>query len=222
MFRCFFILLVAILLTSCGSQYFYNQVNGDGQIIGRPNIQWTGPNRFIYYQSSNQKFAFRRRNGEIITPRTIETDGGSIPRVLWNRKGYSPWTYAPAYLIHDWLYEAHRRKVPAGFSANGTPLYYNKEKADWVMAEIIKAQMEKETDYKSAARLKAIYWAVSRFGDDAWKGKPHVVNDPLFAELVPDAVKDNIPLLPALKSVGNEFVPLQIPDQIAGSQTREE
>ena len=35
------------------------------------------------------------------------TDGGSIPRALWFVKDLSPWAYAPAFLIHDWLFDLH-------------------------------------------------------------------------------------------------------------------
>lgn len=35
------------------------------------------------------------------------TDGGSIPRALWSVKDFSPWTYCPAFLIHDWLFDLH-------------------------------------------------------------------------------------------------------------------
>ena len=31
------------------------------------------------------------------------TDGGSIPRIAQAFNGFSPWGYAPAYMIHDWL-----------------------------------------------------------------------------------------------------------------------
>jgi hypothetical protein len=34
------------------------------------------------------------------------TDGGSIPRIAQVFKGFSPWGYAPAYMIHDWLFVA--------------------------------------------------------------------------------------------------------------------
>ena len=35
------------------------------------------------------------------------TDGGSIPKIAQVFKGLSPWGYAPAYMIHDWVFIAH-------------------------------------------------------------------------------------------------------------------
>jgi hypothetical protein len=34
------------------------------------------------------------------------TDGGSIPRIAQVFNGLSPWGYAPAYMVHDWLFTA--------------------------------------------------------------------------------------------------------------------
>jgi hypothetical protein len=50
---------------------------------------------------------FYRANGQKIEPKAMYTDGGSIPRFLWNAPNLSPWDFAPAYLIHDWLFEQH-------------------------------------------------------------------------------------------------------------------
>ncbi len=212
-------LLLALLLTSCGSYDFYHKVDGHGKIIGNPTVDWVKPNQFLYYQSKNRKFAFRRCNGELIVPQSLKTDGGSIPSFLWAREGYSPWTYAPAYLIHDWLYEAHRRGLPGGIARDGTPLYYDKLKSDWIMAEVIKSQMEDEETFgksKSPGRLKAIYWAVSRFGNSAWNAEANIVKDPLL----PKFVTNNIPLLPALKTLQNEITPVPIPKKLAGSPVK--
>lgn len=47
------------------------------------------------------------------------TDGGSIPRVAQIFNGLSPWGYAPAYMIHDWLFVArHCRR-----DGDGDPAY---------------------------------------------------------------------------------------------------
>lgn len=123
----FLTLLVGLSLCSCASQRFYEKVDGQGVIVGRPSIDWIKPDKFVYVRSKNPAFSFKRPNGETIKPGSIETDGGSIPRILWAQKGFSPWTYAPGYLIHDWMYEAHRRGVPAGTDPTGKALYYTKD-----------------------------------------------------------------------------------------------
>ena len=220
-----FVFIAAVLaatLSSCSSNKFYDRVT-PGKIIGNPYVKWEEPNRFELENSQQRPFVFYRSNGEIISPRPIKTDGGSIPRQLWNKKGYSPWTYAPGYLIHDWLYEANRRKVPAGLKADGTPLYYDREKSDWILAEVIKTQMISEKKaYKdpNPGRLAAIYWAVQRFGDKAWNGQPTPVEEsgltPMF-----NAALGNLPLLPTLNTLQTEFLtlPPSEPTELEGSTT---
>ncbi len=214
------IFAAAISLCSCSAHRFYEEVDGNGVISGHPCVEWRKPDKFVYVRSRNPKFSFKRSNGEVIRPESIETDGGSIPRFLWSQKDFSPWTYAPAYLVHDWMYEAHRRKVPAGMDAAGNSLYYTKEQADWIMAEIIKSQMERPTEFdtrKSTSHLRKIYWAVSKFGKTAWNGQAHPVEEETVTSLVTDTLK-NLPLLPALGAVKNELTPVPAKPVMQGSR----
>lgn len=215
---------LALCLCSCASERFYQSVDGTGVITGRPCVEWRQPNKFVYVRSKNPSFSFKRPNGELIRPGNIETDGGSIPRFLWSQKGFSPWSYAPAYLVHDWMYEAHRRKVPAGIDANGQDIFYTKSQADWIMAEIIKCQMENPSEFntkKSVGHLRKIYWAVSQFGKTAWNAEAHPIEDEPMASFVTDTLK-NLPLLPALGSLKNELTPLPEKPAQRGSRTYKE
>ncbi len=216
-----FLLISLLGLCSCASERFYENVDGSGVITGRPCVEWRQPDQFVYVRSKNPDFSFRRSNGELIRPGNIETDGGSIPRVLWGQKDFSPWTYAPAYLMHDWLYEAHRRKVPGGIDASGQALFYTKQQADWIMAEIIKSQMESPAEFstkKSAGHLRKIYWAVSQFGKTAWNAEAHPVEDEPVTSIVTDTLK-NLPLLPALNTLKNELTPVPAKPAQRGSRT---
>jgi hypothetical protein len=216
-------LLLPLLLNACSGKRFYAQVDGNGKITGQPCVEWKKPDRFVYVRSKNPGFSFKRPNGETIRPGSIETDGGSIPRVLWSQKNFSPWTYAPAYLVHDWLYEAHRRKVPAGTDAAGNAVYYTKEQADWIMAEVIKTQMEQpqfETR-KSPSQLRRIYWAVSKFGKTAWNGEAHLVEDETIPSMITDTLQ-NLPLLPAIDSLKNELTPVPEKPAMQGTRTYQE
>jgi hypothetical protein len=56
---------------------------------------------------NREHFRFIRGTGEVIEPGMMFTDGGSTPRALWFVKDLSPWAYAPAFLIHDWLFDSH-------------------------------------------------------------------------------------------------------------------
>ncbi len=223
MARLFFLPFIAVVcLSACSTKQFYAKVS-PGRIVGNPFVKWEQPNRFELENRGAKAFAFCRSNGEIICPKPIKTDGGSIPRALWNKKGYSPWTYAPGYLIHDWLYEAHRQGKAGGISPKGEPLYYDKEQADWILAEVIKTQMEsdlKAHNDPNTGRLAAIYWAVKRFGDKAWNGEPNPVEDSPLTPMIYTAA-GNLPLLPTLQTLQSEFMmlPPSAPDKLSGSKT---
>ncbi|MFA5379516.1 MAG: DUF1353 domain-containing protein [Dehalococcoidia bacterium] len=53
-----------------------------------------------------KSFSYTTADGDRYTvPRGMVTDLGSIPRVFWRVLHRSE--FAPAYLVHDYLYEAH-------------------------------------------------------------------------------------------------------------------
>jgi hypothetical protein len=78
-----------------------------GQFVGQPHLVWVSPDRFRHEPDPADPFRFIRADGEVIQPGVMITDGGSIPRSLWFIKDLSPWSYGPAFLIHDWLFEQH-------------------------------------------------------------------------------------------------------------------
>jgi hypothetical protein len=174
--------LLVLLLCSCAQQLRYADVQ-PGKIIGKPSVQWDGPDRFVLRPDKAKPFRFIRHNGDTIMPQDMRTDSGSIPRMFWSYHGFSPWEYAPAYLIHDWLYESHRRKLSPGTRAsgilrtNGSTQPYSREEADQIMAEVIKTQM-RDPAFKTTEspwHLEKIHWAVYRYGQLAWNGIPEPV-----------------------------------------------
>ena len=80
-----------------------------GQFENLPNIRlcWLQPQTFVFIPHATAPFAFVRHNGERIEPRRMFTDGGSVPRLVQWYADLDPWGYAPAYLLHDWLFELH-------------------------------------------------------------------------------------------------------------------
>lgn len=78
-----------------------------GRFEGAPRLVWVAPDLFLHEPVPGKPFRFIRANGEVIAPGRMFTDGGSIPRALWSVKDFSPWTYGPAFLIHDWLFDLH-------------------------------------------------------------------------------------------------------------------
>ena len=70
-------------------------------------LRWVSEGWFEYLPDEAAPFAFHRSNGEVVTPGHMYTDGGSIPRIFWLKKGLFPWDYGPAYLVHDWEFDLH-------------------------------------------------------------------------------------------------------------------
>jgi hypothetical protein len=106
------------------------------QVHGGAYLEWKNQHEFVFHQNQKEPFYFERTNGQRIIPKSMYTDGGSIPRVLWGFSGYSPWEYGPAFLIHDWIFIAHHCHEP-GYE------HYDVNEAADVMAERMKALMER-------------------------------------------------------------------------------
>ncbi len=167
---------LALVSISCSGQRFYSKIDGSGKIVNAPTVRWRSPNTFIYNPDPTKPFHFVRGNGEVIVPQNIYTDGGTVPKAAWRYVG-TPWDYAPAYIIHDWLYEANRRRIAGAASPDGHALHYNRAEADLVLAEALKSQMEdpKMLTKRSAWHVQGIYWGVRYGADTAWNEKPRPV-----------------------------------------------
>lgn len=89
----------------------------DGSLI----VMWvgegdpkSGDGKFVFVPDPKSPLSFTRPGdgpGKVIKPGVMYTDGGSIPKIAQVFKGLSPWGYAPAYMIHDWIFTAHHCKV---------------------------------------------------------------------------------------------------------------
>lgn len=118
MMNCLRIALILGCLAACARIFDEAQ---PGELTGQVLVVWIGPGsdtegdgRFIFVppRDESQRLTFHRPSGaqlaSSITPEAIYTDGGSIPRIVQPFKGFNPWAYAPAYMIHDWLFVARR------------------------------------------------------------------------------------------------------------------
>ena len=145
------LVIVSVLVASCAGAK-YSTVRA-GKFGGRMKIEWVGPDEFIFRPDAQRPFHFTRADGVTITPQAMFTDGGSIPRPLWAVRGYSPWGYGPAFIIHDWLFVAHKWGLPdaAGHTVNSA--------AD-VMSEGIKTIMEDDPSLKNEFHLYSMDHAV--------------------------------------------------------------
>lgn len=154
------------------------QPNSKGpQLKGTLLIQWDSDQRFIYLVDPNDPLTFVTADGRTIKPGRMYTDGGSIPRIFWSAKGFSPWGYGPAYVIHDWLFHQHQ------CGRDAAPNNFSFEEANQFLEQAIAIlETAKKVSPNSQAR-NLIKWAVDTFGQSAWAGacspdpasKPHEV-----------------------------------------------
>jgi hypothetical protein len=89
-----------------------------GRFDGTLFVMWVGETqdgrgdgRFVFVPSEDPlTFTRTRSDGteQAIRPEMMYTDGGSIPALAQVFNGFSPWGYAPAYMVHDWLFVARK------------------------------------------------------------------------------------------------------------------
>jgi len=122
-----------------------------GVFVGRPQVEWHGETHYRY--APTHRF-LRPITNEVIAPwQNFDTDGGSLPRITWGIPGLNPWSYFPAYVIHDWLFTTHLKAV-------GVPCTF--ADANLILAEgLLTLSCPKE-------RVVMIYEAVQRFGRSHW------------------------------------------------------
>jgi hypothetical protein len=132
--------IAACFLSACQVAH-YSAVK-EGKFYGKLNVRWIGEDNFIFYQNREQPFYFERHDGTKIVPNSIYTDGGSIPGFVRGLPGLSPWGVAPSFIIHDWLFEAHKRKLP-GYEA------YTLQDTAQIMSECTKTLMKSRPKKKT-------------------------------------------------------------------------
>ncbi len=142
------VLILTLMSSGCAS-WQYSRVQ-PGELHGRLVVQWIDPDKFIFLPDPEKPLTFTRHNKDSITPGVMYTDGGSIPRPLWGVRNYSPWGYAPAYVVHDWLFEMKHCQLP-GIEK------FNVDEAALVLAEVMKTMMEHD---KSAPVDKLTLYAI--------------------------------------------------------------
>lgn len=107
--------LVAAIAAGCSSIDYHKLATG--QLSGSLFVMWvsegnnSGDGNFLFVPDPRAPLIFHRADpsspGGTIQPGLMYTDGGSIPKIAQVFKGLSPWGYAPAYMIHDWVFVAH-------------------------------------------------------------------------------------------------------------------
>lgn len=159
-------LLLGSLLVACSGPRY--QDVAQGELKGRLFVEWIDEDRFVFRPDAANPLTFKRGNGDAIVPGLMVTDGGSIPRVFRGLKNYSPWGYAPGYIVHDWLFHVHVCKLREHDR-------FSFEETAMILSEIIKTLMEHPNPAKRMERdegtLFAIHAAVSSsFAREVWNG----------------------------------------------------
>ncbi|MEQ1711473.1 MAG: DUF1353 domain-containing protein [Hyphomicrobium sp.] len=129
------ITLLALGFSLSGCSDITWQRTKPGQLKGKLVIEWINQDEFLFIPDPTQPLTFTRANNEVITPDAMYTDGGSIPVALRAVKSYSPWGYAPAFIVHDWLFTMKQCKL------DGHDKLSLDESAT-VLAEVLKTVME--------------------------------------------------------------------------------
>lgn len=154
-----------------------------GSFSGTLIVMWVGPGssssgdgKFVFVPDPHDRLTFIRPGGKgnPIVPGVMYTDGGSVPRAVQVFRGFNPWGYAPAYMVHDWIFTAHHcfvdeRKDPIytavgdiGFKESGIIL----GEAIWTL---MKEKLVVRDDVVAAAITAAVR---SPFARKIWDGSP--------------------------------------------------
>lgn len=117
--------LLAATLAIAGCGHVDYARTKPGTFAGSLFVMWigeggsSGDGLFLFVPDPNNPLTFTWTNRQGLTrqvrPEMMYTDGGSIPRIAQVFRGFAPWGYAPAYVIHDWLYVARHCNL------DGTP-----------------------------------------------------------------------------------------------------
>ncbi|MES2814025.1 MAG: hypothetical protein V4720_03925 [Pseudomonadota bacterium] len=107
------VLLAVLAVATAGcAKVNYSEVK-KGTFTGEVAVVWLkgtegpGDGTFVYVPTKGNPLTFTRPDGKTeIEPTMIYTDGGSVPSLARAFRGLTPWNYAPAYIVHDWLFRA--------------------------------------------------------------------------------------------------------------------
>lgn len=136
-----------------------------GRLQGTLLLQWDSEDGFIYVPDPSDPLIYASAGKSNIRPGRMYTDGGSIPRVFWSAKGFSPWAYGPAYILHDWLFNEHRcKRLPDGTAG------YTLAEANVVLYDAIGILVAQGKADSNGEARRLIKWAVDTFGQSAWDG----------------------------------------------------
>jgi hypothetical protein len=159
----------ALLLCACVS-IDYDSLKPGG-FKGSLIVMWvgegstaSGDGQFVFVPDPAAPLTFTRPGdgpAKVIRPGVMYTDGGSIPRIAQVFKGFNPWGYAPAYMIHDWLFTARHCIVDRQSNADYDRLKnVTFEDSAVILGEAIRGLVEANQVKRNDVAGGTITWAV--------------------------------------------------------------
>jgi hypothetical protein len=147
------ILMLVMFVSGCAGVRYGE--TAESKLRGKLEVRWIENDYFLFLPKEDDPLTLIRPNGQKpIQPGPMYTDGGSIPQALWGVKGLSPWGYAPAYIVHDWLFEAHH----CGYAPDNQ---YSFDDSVTVIAESLKAIMENDPRTRNFFVFDSVVLAVA-------------------------------------------------------------
>jgi len=150
-----------------------------GKFSGTLIVMWVGEGRssgdgkFVFVPDPDNRLTFTRaRSGSMpITPSVMYTDGGSVPKVVQPFRGFNPWGYAPAYMVHDWLFTAHHCLMDGKTDRIYQVGNMEFDESGRVLGEAIQTLMAEKVVSENDVAKKAITAAVrSPIAEKLWEG----------------------------------------------------
>lgn len=156
--RSFVLCLCAVAtISGCSGVTYQNQQMHKAKLKGEVAVFWlaegdqhAGDGKFIYVPIRSDPLVLTWMDGKghwrETEPGIMFTDGGSIPKFAQSYDGYSPWGYAPAYMVHDWVFEARQceRKGAATAQQKQSVAGMDFDDTVRIMAQAIAALVEKK------------------------------------------------------------------------------
>lgn len=164
-----------------------------GQFKGSVLVMWvdegstsSGDGKFVFVPDPSDPLTFTRAGdgpAKVIRPGVMYTDGGSIPKIAQVFKGLSPWGYAPAHMIHDWVFTAHHCLVDGESNVEYDRIAgVEFEDSAKILGEAIRGLVAANKVQKNDVAGGAITWAVgTSIARDLWEVKGACSRDKVSA-----------------------------------------
>ena len=152
-----------------------------GGYFGRLLKRWLGglgnPVQMLYVPDPVNPLRYIADEGTVYMPdHSFETDGATVPRILWCVEGFAPMDWLKAAILHDWFFETH---------------HYGRDLVTFDQANKLLAEMCLSLGVRRW-KTACIYLAVSTAGACLWNYQYTDSGEPDYSRPVNDApTKEN-------------------------------